>query len=118
MPGKRYNSQELHDILSDVRSGYSISDVGSKFSRSVRGILRQLENEQKTNPSDWLGSKIIEYQREVSLDYHRKRVIDYLRENPNATKTDIRNTPFSWSLSIGFNGSLTRARKELYEENL
>jgi len=123
----KYTSKELEKLKLGVDSGLPISSLeGLLEDRGASGIAKKLQTLSTQDPNTWNPEKIIkvvaEYKSELwisprndpeRVEESKKRVLDYLREHPDAKVLDLENAGLSYDLSVGYDNKLNDARSYL-----
>jgi len=121
-----YTVEELAQLLFEVNAGTPIEEIEVKLDRSAGGIALKLENLSKRDPNTWNSEKtrpyIVQHSSEVwnlpqkdpdRVQQSRQRVLGYLRDNPDANRSDLAKAGLSYDLSVGYNRRINDARRDL-----
>jgi hypothetical protein len=126
-----YNSQELEIMSSGVELGIPLSELEKRLEdRSSRVIGNDLQKLSEEDPNNWNPEQIRRMIADSNsklwrapqndpdkVQQSRQRILNYLRENYDADREDIYHAGLNYDFSVGYQGRINDARKDLgFEE--
>jgi hypothetical protein len=124
--GKRYTQQELDILLEEVNLGTDISELEKKLERPGMGIAQKMYLLSKEDPDTWDLEKIEPYvagwsrerwkttqSDQPKVKRNQQRVLDYLKERPDADFHDLNAAGLKYALWVGYRNRINDARNHL-----
>ncbi len=123
----RYTPRELRILLREVNAGTEPSILEKKLEgRTETGILYKIGRLAREDPLTWVHDKVTKYRKRYGnikwqserknpdkVESSRRKVLDYLREHPDAVHRDLQEARLGYYLFLAFGNNLNLARREL-----
>ncbi len=110
-PNRGYAQEDL-EYLHAVFGKVPLDIMAVLTDRSQTGIAYKMYHLSEEDPVKWDRKTATKYRNQASMPYHRRRVLEYLREHALATTEDLRVANLGWDLSVAYGNKIGDARKD------